>query len=369
MRKHIMTKLSMGVAAVAALTLANTPAVFAQGTLGETVSHMEAGVALVMPFDTTDGHESFQIVSRIGGDSTIVAEATHWSFWSDSCQHLGDVFICLTDNDTVVVDPRIVSGQIQVNNENINLGELKFPNKRGFITVSSFEADPDAQTCKPLDATTLSADPSLVGSWVIADPKTNAAFGNNAIAILDGETLPDTTTYFSDTSGLAFQFFNPDTLTDSEVMVIGIASPAGHLEFSDVEIGPIPSFLDSTLDGTKVSMCCQAEYFDNIETRNSLPDLCFRCSAFSSLTEKLAATDGKFLIPDDLAPHTSGFLNLANCVTAEFDGDTVLLADSGNITVNSVGDTVDIFPFAFHGMAVGPFGTAVSGKYQDVSVD
>jgi len=366
MKKSIF---GLGVAFAVAFTLANTQAVLAS-TLSDTVSHMEAAVSLVMPFDATTGHASYQLVSRKGAAVPVVA--THWSFWSDSCDHLGDVMICLTDNDTVVVDPTKVQSQIQRFGENLNLGPvLDFSGSRGFITVSQFEANVDAPSCVPADRTTLLAEPSLVGSWTIADTRTNAAFGNNALGFLSTDTpqaLPDATEFFTDTAGVQLQFYNPETLTDSEVIVIGIGSPAGNGEFAGVEIGPIPALLNNGND----AMCCNAEYYDNIETNISIPDLCFTCASFTAITEKLAdkADNQGFLIPTSKAPKTSGFLSLTNCEAGNADGTTVNLnanaSNAGTAITNGAGDEIAIFPFAFHGMAVGPFGTSASGKYTAV---
>src|SRR5512147_2839164 len=107
MRKGI--KFSFG-AALAGVALATCPVQAAE--LGDTVTTLEPAVALVMPFDVTDGRASFELVSRIGGESQDPL-ATHWSFWSESCDHLADVFICLTPRDTVVVDPTAPQGQLQ----------------------------------------------------------------------------------------------------------------------------------------------------------------------------------------------------------------------------------------------------------------
>jgi len=364
MRKSIISKLSIGAACAAALTLANTQAAFAQGSLATNTSMMEPGVSLVMPFDATDGHVSFQLVSRMGGGVPVMA--THWSFWADSCDHLGDVFICLTDHDTVVVDPTAVQSQIQSGGANLNLGPvLNFSGSRGFITVSQFAADSTAGSCAPLDRTTLFEEPSLVGSWVIGKTVSNAAFGNNAIAFTNNSTpqdIPLGSGFFTDTSGLQLQFFNPDDLQDSEVYVIGIGSPNGNGEFNQVELGPIPALLSGG-----DALCCNAEYFDNIETNISLPDLCFTCASFTSITEKLAGAGRGFLIPDSKAPHTSGFLSLTNCTAGDSGGVTVNLnsnaTNAGDTITDAAGNTVTFFPFAFHGMAVGPFGTSASGKY------
>ena len=121
MRKGIISKLGLGVALSAAVFSAQTAQ--ASPELGDTITTLEPAVALIMPFDVTDGQASFQIVSRIGGESSDPL-ATHWSFWSESCDHLADVFICLTPRDTVVVDPTALQGQVQIGQENTNTGPV-----------------------------------------------------------------------------------------------------------------------------------------------------------------------------------------------------------------------------------------------------
>ena len=130
MRKGI--KFSLG-AALAGVALATCPVQAAE--LGDTVTTMEPAVALIMPFDVTDGRASFELVSRIGGEDSDPI-ATHWSFWSESCDHLADVFICLTPRDTVVVDPTALQGQIQNGQENVNTGPvINLTGEKGFVTV------------------------------------------------------------------------------------------------------------------------------------------------------------------------------------------------------------------------------------------
>ncbi len=142
-------KFSLG-AVLAAAAFATCPTVQA-AELGDTVTMFEPAVALVMPFDVTENHASFQLVSRIGGEDSDPI-ATHWSFWSESCDHLADVFICLTPRDTVVVDPTALQGQIQSGQTNTNTGPvINLSGTKGFITVTAFDADLNSQTCEPED--------------------------------------------------------------------------------------------------------------------------------------------------------------------------------------------------------------------------
>lgn len=368
MRERNTLKFGIGVALAALVGFGPMPAARADNIADEPVAYTDPAIALVMPFDVRQDHASFELVNRLGGDDTATI-ATHWSFWSDSCKHLADVFICLTNNDTVVVDPTALQGQIQIGQTNTNTGApIDLSGERGFVTVTAFFSDTTASTCEvPLPVEdNIATIPSLVGSWVVANTKTNAAFGNDAIGIVNpGDTgLPDAASIFPDTntSGIQIPFYAPDSLTDSEVYVIGIAFPGGNGEFAGVEIGPIPSLRP---DGN--AMCCNAAYFDNLENRISVDDLCFKCASMSSLTEALATKSGNdsFLIKDSKKPVSSGFLRLYHCVVGQDSDPALVDLSEGSIVsdIPNIGDESTIFPFAIHGMAVGPFGTAVHGKY------
>lgn len=63
-------------------------------------SPTQPAAALVAPFDSVDGMTYFAVTQPPGGRPV----ATHWVFWSDGCDHLVDVWICLTAGDTVIVD-------------------------------------------------------------------------------------------------------------------------------------------------------------------------------------------------------------------------------------------------------------------------
>ena len=145
MKKGILPKLSMGLALAGACVLSQASRVLAAGELGDTVTFMEPARALVMPFDETTNKKSFQIVTRTGGDDTGVGViATHWSYWSKDCDHLADVFICLTRKDTVVVDPTALQSEIQSPNPPVNnkVGPIiNLSGQKGMLTVTAFEAD------------------------------------------------------------------------------------------------------------------------------------------------------------------------------------------------------------------------------------
>jgi hypothetical protein len=325
--------------------------------LGGTVNTVEPAVTLIMPFDVTEGRQSFQLVSRIGG-SDVGTIATHWSYWSESCDHLADVFICLTLRDTVVVDPTVLQGQIQLGQGNENTGpKINLSGEKGFVTVTAFDAGGSGTACEPADSTTVSATPSLVGSWVVSNEQTAATFGNVAIGITDGQTLPAGADFFLTGpvgAGLFLQTYNPLDLTDSEVFFIGVAFPAGNAQFAESEIGPIPAALTN---GSAI--CCNAQYYDNLESFVSLPDVCLTCSMSAKVSdnEPLSDIDLPTIIPRSVIASTSGIVRLSNCVVGSDEGDVPI----GDTTVNGIDLTT--FVFGFHGMAVGPYGTSTMGKY------
>ncbi len=353
MRKGI--KFSFG-AALAGVALATCPVQAAE--LGDTVTQFEPAVALIMPFDVTNGRASFELVSRIGGENSDPL-ATHWSFWSESCDHLADVFICLTPRDTIVVDPTQLQGQIQVGQTNTNTGPvINLTGEKGFVTVTAFDADTNSQTCDVVDPETPTGTPALIGSWVVANTSTNAAFGNNAIGIVDGQTLPAGGDFFLTepvAAGLFLQTFNPLDLEDSEVFFIGVAFPAGNAAFAGAEVGPIPAALPN---GSAV--CCNAQYYDNLESFVSLPDICLTCSSTAKIAENdsLKDIDLPAIIPASIPAGTSGLVRVTNC---QVGSDDTGAAPIGDTTINGI--DLSTFLFAFHGMAVGPFGTSALGRY------
>src|SRR4051812_39079971 len=81
-------------------------------------SHTQPAAELIMPFDSTEGKSSFLLVSNLTGTSSSggAQVTTHWTFWSETCDELADFSICLTLNDTVVVDPTNARSQ-GLNNE------------------------------------------------------------------------------------------------------------------------------------------------------------------------------------------------------------------------------------------------------------
>lgn len=327
--------------------------------LGGATTADEPAKVLIMPFDVTQGKASFELVHRIGGESPVPI-ATHWSFWSESCDHLADAFICLTPRDSVVVDPARLQSQKQSGATNTNSGQVvDLSGEKGFVTVTAYFADPLATACEVAEPDDVLADPVLVGSWVVANTATNAAYGNDALGLVDSGTLPDANTFFPElgSGGLFIFTYSPTNLKDSEVFLIGVATQEGVGPFSTSEIGPIPANLPNG-----AAACCNAQFINNVEAAVSLPDVCLTCSLTAKVAENAALSnvDLPAIVPSSIPADTSGIVRLMNCVV----GNSLGVANPiGQGAEDSNGDLHDAFIFAFHGMAVGPFGTSARGKY------
>jgi len=354
MKKGTFLKLSIGVALAGAMTLSLSSR--ASADLAGTITFTEPAQTLVMPFDVTTGKASFQIVSRIGGGDPVIA--THWSYWSKDCRHLADVFICLTRDHTVVVDPTKLQGEIQSPNPPMNNKTgpvIDLTGEEGMLTVTAFTADTGVSglECRISDPTATLSD-QIVGSWTIADTATNASAGFDGIG-MDTGNFPDAATFFGSAGTVLpffIQTFNPDSLTASEVVFLTVefSATSGNGRFQGSEIGPI------TFSGSP-KVCCNATFIDNLEVQVSLPDVCFDCVGFAPISDNLAKSGETSLIPPTTAVNSSGLLQLTNCEVAD-------PANNDTSPKTSIGDSSETqFIFAFHAQAVGPFGTIANGKY------
>jgi len=343
--------ISIGAVLAAVVGLVAVPTANAQQT--EIVLIEQAG-ALLMPFDATANHASFQIVTRHGdGDGAPGPIATHWSYWADDCRHLVDVIVCLTPDDTKVMDPTKVQGEIQSPNppQNNGVGSITdLTGERGLVTVTAFAAEtgPSGLECNISDTTPLGT-PEIDGGWIIANTSTNAAFGADALGVFDGVTLPDSVVVSGpDSAGIFIQSFNPQGLGDSTVITLTIEEAAGNGRFAEDELGPIRADLP---DGNHV--CCNVTFTDNLEITTSLPDLCLECVGFNPISDLQAVAGGDAsIIPPNTTIDSPGFVRLSNCEVLDVDG-----------LVGEFSSDVAQFLFAVHGQAIGPFGAAIHGKY------
>lgn len=272
--------------------------------------------------------------------------ATHWSYRAADGRHLLDVMVCLTPNDTKIMDVSAVQGEVQIAGTNQRTGVAgDLSGERGIVVVVAYETEAGAgeAVCRPRDPAVPTTERALIGSWTIANPSSNAAFGSDAINLAP-DALPDPSHL---EGGLWISTFNPESLDDSEVILIGLQTRAGSGAFMDAEPGPIDAPLPNG-----ASVCCDVGFVDTHENRHSLPSVCLEGVGFGTMQPDGAATDEVVLLPPTAVINTAGALELTGCVTADDEGQAAAL-----------GLDRPQFLFAFHGQAVGPFGTVVSGKY------
>jgi len=309
-----MMKTSM--AALAAAFLATT----ASAALAATSSLSQPATELVMPFDATSGKASYAIVSNPyasspGGGAKI---STHWIFWGENCDELANYSVCLTERDTIVVDPTNMT-TVDENNE-ASGPAINLSGNRGIITVTAYETEAN---CRPYDQTgEVLSRAGIVGTFTVADTQTGYSFGNDAYGLNTDASgfsieLPEHPT--TDGGRYVLQTLNPKTLDASFVVL-------AHLEVQDRVARPDDE------NGTYT-----AAYYDNLEIATSLPDIDLDCLEF----RRLAGSDSS-LIPDYATPDSSGIL--------------ALTPDTGRDN--------DDFLYAVVGEAVGLFGASSSGKVQ-----
>lgn len=302
-------------------------------------SYTQPAASLVMPFDATANHASFLLASMVSPgtipEGGIAATQTHWSFWSEDCSHLVDVWICLTLHDTVVVDPTEITGIGPVNEPLGPVADLS--GRRGFVTVTAYEA---GEGCfPPTVGNEVLVDNALVGAYTFANIASGAAFGNDAIGLgLDagGEyvDLPDFALSPSPSEGfLDLLTFNPATLDDSQVVLIALQEEKGK---KPGEVGPL------------TGVTANVTYYDNQEVPTSLPDVRISCATYTSVINSATPS----LIPKTVTVESSGIIRMTN-----IEHTTV----PGVIPPTPVGFTS--FVYGVHGQAVGKFGGSHNMKY------
>ncbi len=218
---------------------------------------------LVMPFDATDGKASYLLVSNpYASSNEIAAVSTHWVFWGENCQELADVSICLTLNDTVVVDPTNVSA-IDRNNELIGPA-VNLSGKRGIATVTAYRTD---RNCGDYASTGgVLASGALVGTFTVADTRVGYSFGNDALGLFaeNGKVvLPP----FGEVDRYAFQILNPTSVKDSLVVT------------SWLQVGS-----EGVATPTSGGRSFFTTFYDNVESATSLPNVRVGCADFRTVT-------------------------------------------------------------------------------------
>jgi hypothetical protein len=305
--------------------------------------------ALVMPFDATDGHASFQMVHRIGDSLNGAPVVAHMVYWAEDGSQLSEVFVCLAPDDTIVMDAIHVQGQVQAGSPPHNLGIgpiIDLSGERGIVVVTAFEGDngPNGLGCNVLDVE-ATLEESISGNWSILDFSSGARLNGEAIGLFT-DALDDPFVLVDE--GLRLQSLNPQDLSDSDVILIGLETAAGNGAFEFSEHGPIRRTDPSFLSGAAI--CCSATFFDDLGQGTSLPDVCFNSGASFPISDLQAGPGELGIIPPGAVPDSPGVLQLNQCQTLTSDGFP-----------DDIGADFEQFLFAFHGQ--GPFGTVATGKY------
>jgi hypothetical protein len=301
-------------------------------------SYTQPANALVMPFDETTDHATFFIVSNISGlspagDGFIAGVTTHWSYWSEDCSHLADVYVCLTLNDTVIVSPSEISA-IDAGNNPIG-PQIDLSGNRGFVVVTAYATD---EICS--DSSVRGdqlVDNAIVGTYTFADTSVGFSFGNDAIGL--GTDDPFFPTYTRLPNGdedfgpfytrFSIQGFNPEDLDVSAVVLLSLKERSGSGATGAIEIGPNTA-------NTRADLV----FYDNLEIPTSLPEATIRCATFTSL---IPGADS--LIPDTISLLSSGILRLDRFTPP-------------------IGGQTGRFIYGLHGQAVGQFGGSSNMKYK-----
>jgi len=296
--------------------------------------------ALVMPFDGSIDEEdeswtSFAIVSNIAGTSPtstgeILGVTTHWAWWSDDCEHLVDVWVCLTLNDTIVVDPCDVSsvdlGNTQIGPSTNLCDESRAGvgrGHRGFVVVTAYETD---EICSDGSIRgNIPVDNAIVGAATRANIDLGYSFGNDAIGLGLDFTGSYTQLPKNKSEDIDIMTFNPTTVQDSSVVLISLEEQSGSGSTADVEVGPNTSSKTASL-----------VIYDNLEIATSLPNHSVRCADFTTMVPG----DEGSLIPATIAVDSSGFVRLLG-----------------------INDDPEEMVYAIHGQSVANFGGSNYGKY------
>lgn len=283
-------------------------------------SYAQPGNALVMPFDATDDFVSFLVASNVGPKDVT----SHWVFWSEDCDHLVDVWLCLTPNDTTIVDPTDIRA---IGPDNQRIGPTaNLTGYRGMAVVTAYETN---SSCAAASEGGSPADGALVGSYTLANRSTNAAFGNDAITL----GLDPTGTYTDLPNEVLEPYFDiptfdPTTVEESLVVLMALEERTGGGD-GEAEVGPLRS------------VSADVTFYDNMEIPTSLPSTSISCTLFTSA----ATGESPSLVPAGTTVESAGFLRLSNVRVGgeELGGDTWL--------------------FGVHEEAIDIYGTSANARY------
>lgn len=252
-------------------------------------SYTQPGAELVMPFDATVGKTSFLLVSNINGTSPFggAQVSTHWTFWSETCDELADFSICLTLNDTIVVDPTAARS---VGPDNEPQGPLiNLTGKRGLVTVTAYETN---EACSDFSHTGAQlTDNAIVGTFTFADTEVGYSFGNDAFGLgLNGNRTAVLLPPSESVDSFNIDVFDP---TDVEASVVVLS----HL--TEQTTGPV--------EPKSAALKFATTFYDTGENPTSLPDQTAGCVKFT----RIAATDTvPGLIPNNVTVTSPGIIRL-----------------------------------------------------------
>jgi len=295
---------------------------------------VQPATELVMPFDATAGKASFLIVSNPyasspGGGAKIT---THWTFWGETCDELANLSMCLTERDTIVVDPTNMTA-LDENNEATG-PTVDLTGKRGVVTVVAYETD---EGCNAYDRTgEVLSRAGIVGTFTLADVSAGYSFGNDADGLntdASGASVALPAGPAPGSGRYVLQTLSPKSVDASLAVFAWMGIAANR---TAVPIDENATFYDT--------------YYDNLEIATSLPDVSIDCVAFRSLTGGESplipdyVTPEGLLLPSYVVPASSGFLSLAPTPATGRLGDRYL--------------------FSFIGQAVGGFGASSHAKVQ-----
>ncbi|MFM7144476.1 MAG: hypothetical protein ACKO2K_21445 [Alphaproteobacteria bacterium] len=232
---------------------------------------------LVMPFDATSGKASYLLVSNPYASSReAAAVSTHWVFWGENCQELADLSICLTLNDTVVVDPTNVQA-IDANNDPVGPA-VNLAGKRGLVTVTAYQTD---SRCSDYATTGgVLASQALVGTFTVADTSAGYSFGNDALGLFHegGKVvLPPA----GEVDRYVLQVLNPSSVQASLVVMAWLQIKGDVAE-------PVSA-----------GAAFYATFYDTVESATSLPNVGVGCTTFRSISGGYGSASRAFLDSSD----------------------------------------------------------------------
>ena len=260
----------------------------ASALVDDNSSLTQPATELVMPFDNSYNRASYLIVSNpYASSGALAAVSTHWTFWGADCQELADLSICLTTNDTVVVDPTNMTA-IGPNNEKSG-PTVNLSGQRGIVTVTAYQTD---SNCGTWDNTGRQlAEKALVGTFTIADLTYGYSFGNDALGLFAANNqvqLPS-----GNVERYVLQTLNP--------------TPPPGIEYGSLVI---TSWLVIDKNGLAVPSDAGEEFWlthhDNLEIATSLPDVEIGCVEFNTI----ASAGKQPLIPSYVTINSSGILSM-----------------------------------------------------------